>query len=353
MRTFLEYLTLVEQISGPELQKLADIIANQLSGKYQIQRVLLARDVMSGNPKITEIEVHTGKDQPLTSSMFRPEVVFRNYRAVFGRAIDSLSHAEVLKFEFPGFNWFMLLLGFTQDGKKGAHMAFKNADMATMTSIGNYLKSQGYVLFPQMTKAGENFKALGDENFIYKLLEIFRPAAGMSFSAGMWTKIYHKFEKLKAEHPKEWADMQKVKFEVYGTNVKAVRKMDNLSKLTLVSSGKLTPTSQIPPGSLVYYPLGHPSDHVYFSQWSDGEDEHADDYKLNSAHAIPSQGQQTFECNIPTERIIVGHRMLPAAGSTQVFEREIVVAHPATEVEAKTYDPGLVCKLIKNSAYQG
>lgn len=329
-----------EQISDHEIQQITSIISNILDKKYKIGKILLSKDILT-SPKTFEIK----GDEKNPSTMFRSEVVFRNYKAIFGSSAENLKDAEILKFEFPENNnsWFMIMLGLTQDNTKAVYMSFKPdlADYGLMSQIANYLKNSGYLISP-IPKTKEE---MGNVDFLEKVASIFRPASGLSFNLNMWESIYLKWDQLKKDYPKDFLQFEKAKRSVYGNGVNAIRKMDNIKELILYPTQEKIKVNQISKEDKVYYPLNYPSANIYFSQWSDEDDSHSNDEELKNYHGIISRGDVVFKTFIPVNKIVFGHRMFPSGTSTLVFEKELIVSHPATNVENKTFDPELICQL--------
>ena len=348
MMTFKEYMTLFEQISETEIQQITDEIETAVEkvGNYDLDKVILAKNVTT-SPQFQVIRDNELQGGPgrFGGQLHAQDDVIKNYRQYFPDA-DTFPHAEILKFEFvPNFQWFMLLMGFT-DKLRLAHMAF-SPDLRSaglIKVVGNALRKHNFRIFPQ----GGGYEELhSSTEFLDELVAIFRNVAGMGYqvpssSHSIFSGVKQQYEQLKQKYPQEYTEFLKQKKRLLPNGVFAFRRLGNIPADSQweTPQGQTVPISELKVGDKAFY---HPGgNNRYYSQWAEKD-------KARNMAGVISSDRFEVECHIPTEKIIYTNQLLPAGFSTHVGEGEVIVEHP----NPNQSDKQLVCTVTKNRTAGG
>jgi len=333
--TFKEYMVLFEQISETEIEQITNEIEDSVEnlGNYELDKVILVKSV-TASPQFQVV-----RDNQLQGSfggqLFKQDDIIRNYRHYFPDA-DTFPHAEILKFEFvPDFQWFMLLMGFTEELRL-AHMAFSPdfRSAGFIKTIGNALRKHGFRIFPQ----GGGYEELhSSSEFLDALVNIFRNLAGRYYSSSMFAGVKQEYEQLKQKYPQEYIEFLKQKKKSLPNGVYGFRRVGGISGSTQWETlqGQMISISELQEGDKVFY---HPGgNNRYFSQWAEKD-------KAYNMGGILSSDAFEVECHIPTEKIVYTNQMIPAGFSPHVGEGEIIVEHS----NPNQSDKQLICTVTKN-----
>lgn len=335
MQTFRQYVgkwdVLLEQISDAEIQQITKEIT-PLLGNYTLDKVLLAKNVTTA-PQIKVVQGEPG------AQLFKQDNIIRNYRHYFPDA-ESFTHAEILKFEFvPNYQWFMVLMGFTNNGLKLAHMAFSPDihNVGLIKTVGNILRKHDFRIFPQQ---GGYEELHSSTEFLDRLVTIFRNFAGRYYSSSMFRSVKEHYEALKKEDPQGYAEFEKRKNQILGAGIEGFRRVGGIAPNTEweTPGGGSVPISELKEGDEVYY---HPGGR-YFSQW-------AQEGKAYDMAGILSSDAFEVRSKIPTHKIVYTNLMIPAGFSPHVGEGEIIVEHPNPDDS----DKELLCTVTKNRTSGG
>lgn len=320
---------LLEKLSPTEIESIHDELIKTVPNLEQV--LLLQLSPNTPELDISLLDVNRLYPNPGKTSLFKADEVLKNYRYYFKDHAE-FEDGEILKFEFSGYEWFMLIMGTTKDGDRLAHMAF-SPDLnqyGLINKVGKILRSNNFKLFPQKDKK-ELHESL---EFIDNLVNIFRNIAGRYYNSSMFPEVKKKYEMLKNTFPKEYQAFLKRKEEVLGNGVNAIRRVGGISPDSVWKSleGKDVKLRDLNVGDKVYYSPGG----RIFSQWAQKEVTHG-------LGGIISSDAFEVEAFIPTSSIVYTNVILPAGFSPHVGEGEVIVEHYNNEV-----DTNLVCIVTKN-----
>jgi len=323
LKQFIQQILLLEQVTTQELKQLASKAAELISQRFDLERVLLMRDVLT-SPQTTELDVTAETPLAPAGQIFKQGPVIANYKIFFGDDPEQYSHSEILKFEFSGYNWLYINLAFTEGGEKFATMSFAPDmhDRKLISQLGGMLKGMGYQLFSKPGQGPGEDRTEHNETFMDRLVTIFRQASGRHFYPGMFRTMKPELDLLIQEEPEKWQEWRRWVAKQYGGSVTVYRLLA-LPKSFQVETvnGEQKAIEDLEEGEQFYYsPAGRP-----FSQWS--ESNNVRDIEPG-ATAGWHGGAYLIKADIPSEKIVYSNKVLPAGFAPHNLEQEMIVSHP-------------------------
>jgi hypothetical protein len=320
IKRYNDFRILKERLSLDELHQVYKVVIENIP--YDFERVI-TMDVLNNHSKMMIPEEKEMK-------LFASDAVLKNYKLYF-KDYQEFETGDIIKFEFQGYEWFMIFMGVTKNNEKLAHMAF-SPDMDNfrlITRIGNILKKFGFKIFPQKNK-----KELHNSiEFIEDLITIFRKSSGRYYSPFMFKDIKNQYDILKDNKPKDYLMFKNRKKEILGKSVECIRRLGGISSTYkwVKLNGEEVYTKDLKVGDKVYYSTYGRE----FSQWA----ENNSNLNLNG---ILSNDSFEIKADIPTNKIVYSNSILPAGFSPHVLEGEVIVEHNSN------IDKDIICEIVKN-----
>ncbi len=335
--TFIEQYVrhlLAEQIGEAEIISIAETVGKIISSRFRMERVLLLRDAL-GSQSTVALSDETGSDLGPVGDIWAQGSVIKNYKLFFGEDPEGYSHNEILKFEFSGYNWLYVNLAYTEDGKKFVTMSFSPDlnDMGIIRQIGKALKSDGYQLFSKPDQVPE--QGGHDEDFLDRLVSLFRHASGRYYHSGMFNQIKPKLDKLKEDMPEMWRAWQDWIREKYPSGVVAYRvlALEDDSSVELVGGGERL-VRDLQTGDRFYY---HPGGRA-FSQWTESPSRQ----DVASGISVGYGRELMLKSTVRPEKVVYTNKVMPAGFAPHNVEQEIIVSHPDSNATDKDVEVEVV-----------
>lgn len=349
-----------EQITSVELTTLAKHISDSIDNEHNMEKITIFRDITK-NPQQIKINMGSGQDEGPTTTLDNTLArnLVNNYKFYFGKIANQFQHAEAILYQFPGYQTFIVYLGFLTDGRKLAAFAVppyyyvpnvrKKNIASSFPRITSILRQFGFKVHAQ----GDNEEIATEQEdmeFLNKLVGIFRFVSSryFDFSKGAWDRAKGEFYKLQQEMPQQYQNYIGKLAKAYPGGVMARRKVDLQPDFMLQTvNGEEMPVKEVANKDIeVYYP-----NYYVYSQWTeDAMDPKTMDTAFSSKGGVP----YLFRGKIPTDQIIYSQRILPTGLTQLKVEGEIIVDHaPGKSGDSLSkHDQNIVCHVYKMSDFQ-